>query len=62
MIPCAKCKYAKPDKSASMWNWIAYTCTNFQSEYHLALLNVEEDGKMYERIRWPGCEHGRGGG
>jgi hypothetical protein len=38
--------------------WAAYQCTNCDSEYHRALLNVSYNGDRQLRISWSGCECG----
>jgi hypothetical protein len=39
-------------------NWAAYQCTNIDSEYYKALLNVTVGGDMQTHITWSGCEEG----
>ena len=39
-------------------NWKAYECTNPDSEYHRALLNVTPSGDRQLRITWGGCADG----
>jgi hypothetical protein len=38
--------------------WTAYQCTNSDSEYHRALLNVTVHGGMQTEITWCGCAEG----
>ena len=38
--------------------WAAIQCTNPESEYHKALLNVSINGDMQDRITWSGCIDG----
>jgi len=38
--------------------WAAYRCTNSNSEYYKALLNVSPSGDMQSRITWSGCAGG----
>ena len=57
-IRCASCQFAKPDKSASEGNWVAYTCTNSQSEFHKSLLNSDINGNKQSTITWSGCPLG----
>ena len=58
ILHCSKCKYALPDPTASTRKWTAIECTNCESEYHKALLNVSEKGEMQSYISWHGCELG----
>jgi hypothetical protein len=39
-------------------NWAAYQCTNPDSDYHRALLNVTQNGDMQRAITWCGCADG----
>ena len=50
--------FAKVDKAASNRQWESYVCTNPDSEYNQALLNVSVDGTEHKRISWSGCPHG----
>ena len=54
-IKCISCRFARVDKAASEKNWTAYTCSNPNSEYHMALLNISVDGNKLKRISWSGC-------
>jgi len=38
--------------------WAAVECTNPDSEFHRALLNVTVNGGMQDRATWNGCEEG----
>ena len=38
--------------------WAAIQCTNPESEYHKALLNVSINGDMQDRVTWSGCIDG----
>ena len=58
-IKCADCKYVTPDKKASEKGWTAYECSNRNSEYHKALLNVTPNGERQAYISWRGCGEGR---
>ena len=63
---CSQCKYCVVDESASMstyvqneWKyWTAYMCSNRESEYYHALLNISKYGNPYDCIMWEGCENG----
>lgn len=57
-VMCINCKYARVDDSASIGTWKAYECSNTNSEFHKALLNVGIHGEMHKRISWCGCEQG----
>jgi hypothetical protein len=57
-IKCISCRFAKVDEAASDSKWMAYECSNPQSEYHRALLNVTPDGEKNIRISWSGCACG----
>lgn len=57
-IACISCKYATVDNHASVGEWIAYKCSNPDSEFHKALLNVGINGETQKRISWTGCEFG----
>ena len=57
-IMCISCRYAQVDESASEKNWKAYECTNADSEYYKALLNVTPHGNKNRRISWSGCDKG----
>ena len=57
-IMCISCKYATVDQDACEGSWIAYECSNSESEYHKALVNVGANGEKNKRISWSGCEHG----
>lgn len=56
---CISCKYATVDNHASVGGWIAYECSNPESDFHKALLNVGVDGSRHKRISWSGCECGK---
>ena len=41
--------------SRQMLKWPAIQCTNPESEYYRALLNVTPSGDMQDRVTWSGC-------
>ena len=57
-IKCISCRFAQVDKAASEKGWTAYQCSNPESEYHKALLNITPDGNKRTRITWSGCACG----
>jgi hypothetical protein len=57
-IHCALCRYARPDRRVSVKPWIAYACTNRNSEFFKALLNITPEGDHLPGIPWMGCVWG----
>ncbi len=57
-IKCISCRFAQVDEKASDKNWTAYECSNPESDYYKALLNVSVDGNKHARISWSGCIRG----
>ena len=57
-IKCISCRFARVDKSLSGTEWTAYECSNINSEYYMALLNINPNGGKKLEISWTGCEHG----
>ena len=53
-IRCISCRFAKVDEYVSESRWKAYECSNPESKYHKALLNVSADGDKHTRISWSG--------
>ena len=41
--------------------WAAIQCTCSASDYYRALLNINTNGDMLNRIVWSGCPHGERG-
>jgi len=57
-IRCSQCRYAQPDPTASKGKWTAYECSNRESDYYRALLNITEGGAKQDSVTWTGCECG----
>ncbi len=57
-IMCISCKHATADKQATEGKWTAYECSNADSEFYKALVNVGVNGEMHKKISWSGCKHG----
>ena len=47
--------------SQQMLKWPAIQCTNHESEYYRALLNITLGGDKQDRITWTGCPLGERG-
>lgn len=58
-VPCVNCIYATEDRKASVGSWTAYECSNPESMFYLALLNVTKCGKKLRQITWSGCDKGK---
>lgn len=58
-IACISCQFATVDESASDKRWMAYECSNPESEYHKSLLNVSPNGDKNARISWSGCDYAK---
>lgn len=74
-VKCADCTYADVDKNAPgnvpVWFvdrvtgkrrrviWTGIECKNPDSQYYLALLNIDRNGNRQHKVMWYGCEHGR---
>lgn len=57
-IKCISCRFAQVDEKASDKSWTAYECSNPESDYYKALLNITPAGGKLTRISWSGCVHG----
>ena len=57
-IKCISCRFAVPDANVSDKHWTAQQCSNPDSEYYNALLNVTPSGDKQFRITWGGCPCG----
>jgi len=57
-IWCKSCQFATVDKSACEGTWMAYECSNPESEYHRSLLNISINGEKQKIISWSGCDKG----
>ena len=55
---CADCRYAYQTEASVGKRQPVYKCGNFESEAHMAVLNVTPDGNMTSLIVWTGCEEG----
>ncbi len=70
MRTCDSCRYAVEDMTTKGWewvgdkwrSWVGVECSNPDSEYHLALLNITASGSAQAEVTWRGCEHHRGKG
>ena len=60
-IRCNRCRFARRDPSADHCGLKAFECGNSDSEYHLALLNIDKNGNLQKRITWRGCPLGEEG-
>ena len=62
--PCANCKYAVEDVSTESWErvhnsyqvWVGIECSNPDSKYYKALLNITKKGTPQSEVTWKGCE------
>lgn len=65
MKTCASCKYAVEDMTTKgreevdgrVQNWVGIECSNPDSDYYLALLNITSRGNAQAKITWKGCEY-----
>lgn len=55
--PCRSCRYAKTGNMKVYRNGILWcaVCTNKDSDYYKALLNVNRHGRLYPNVCWEGC-------
>ena len=57
-IKCADCRHAYQTEVSVGKRQPVYKCGNFESEAHMAVLNVTSNGNMTKEIVWTGCSAG----
>lgn len=61
-IKCEKCRFVQRESKVKNIGYgsdiPAFECGNPESEYYKAIVNMDSEGALKEKIEWPGCECG----